>query len=137
MQEVFIGLIGVFVGYFLKEISRMINEKAEAGKILKIIKEELELISSNVKDQHSTLFTVGQELLNKKSASLCIEVDELKKIIEIYQKFQMINKGLERHAILDSAGMPSKEDLKNKILKWREECFNDIEKYTKNQANSV
>ena len=43
----------------------------------------------------------------------------------------MINKGLERYVILDSSGMAAKNDLRNKISKWREECFNDIEEYTK------
>jgi len=131
MLEAFIGLIGVFVGYFLNEISRIINEKVEAKKILKIIEEELKLILDNIKDEHSILSTVGQELLNKKSASLFIELDDLKKISKIYQKLQMINKGLERYVILDSSGMPAKNDLRNKISKWREECFNDIEEYTK------
>ena len=71
----------------------------------------------------------GEELLSKKSASLSIEACKLKKLIKIYQKFQMINKGLERHVILDASGMPSKNDLKNKISKWRDECSDDIKEY--------
>jgi len=122
-------LIGIFVGFFLNEIHRIFIEKRESEKILKIIEEELRVSLENIKEQYSTLSMQGEELLNKKSASLSIEACKLKKLIKIYQKFQMINKGLERHVILDASGMPSKNDLKNKISKWREECSADIKEY--------
>lgn len=122
-------LIGIFVGFSLNEIHRIFIEKREADKILKIIEEELKVSLENIKGQYSTLSMQGEELLNKKSANLSIEVCKLKKLIKIYQKFQMINKGLERYVILDSAGMPSKNDLKNKISEWRDECSDDIKEY--------
>lgn len=43
----------------------------------------------------------------------------------------MINKGLEKYAILDSSGMPAKDPLINKISELRKECLNDIKEYTK------
>ena len=129
MFDILKVLIGIFVGFFLNEIHRIFIEKRESEKILKIIEEELRVSLENIKEQYSTLSMQGEELLNKKSASLSIKACKLKKLIKIYQKFQMINKGLERHVILDASGMPSKNDLKNKISKWREECSADIKEY--------
>ena len=129
MFDILKVLIGIFVGFFLNEIHRIFIEKRESEKILKIIEEELKVSLENIKEQYSTLSMQGEGLLNKKSASLSIEACKLKKLIKIYQKFQMINKGLERHVILDASGMPSKNDLKNKISKWRDECSDDIKGY--------
>ena len=129
MFDILKVLIGIFVGFFLNEIHRIFIEKRESEKILKIIEEELRVSLENIKEQHSTLSMQGEGLLNKKSASLSIDAGKLKKLTKIYQKFQMINKGLERHVVLDASGMPSKNDLKNKISKCREECSADIKEY--------
>ena len=129
MFDIFKVLIGIFVGFFLNEIHRRIVEKKESDKILNIIEEDLKVSMENIKEQFSTLSMQGGELLNKKSASLSIEVDKLKKLIKIYQKFQMINKGLEMFVLLDSQGVPAKNDVKNRMSKWRDECYNDIEEY--------
>ncbi|MBA7544611.1 hypothetical protein ES705_36972 [subsurface metagenome] len=129
MFDILKVLIGIFVGFFLNEIHRIFIEKRESEKILKIIEEELRVSLENIKEQHSTLSIQGEGLLNKKSASLFIDAGKLKKLTKIYQKFQMINKGLERHVILDASGMPSKNDLKNKISEWRDECSDDIKEY--------
>jgi len=129
MSEIFSVLIGVFVGFFLNDIRGKIIEKREADEILKVIDEELKVSMENIKDHFCTLSMQGEELLNKKSVCLHLDVSKLNKLIKIYQKFQMINKGLEMFILLDSQGVPAKNDVKNRISAWRKECYIDIEKY--------
>lgn len=147
-------VIGIFIGYFLKELSWTKKQKKETIKILKIIHTE---INDNVvnklgdKFPYKILNTTGEELLRLKTGSLIIPSEQLTMIIKIYGYFYTINDAIVniremkkyQKNIAKSIGEIEKwQDVKNladEIKKWqgitRKEIYDYQEKWCKTSNN--